>query len=62
MYSPILKTIRHILPFPKDPYSSDDKSCVVYQIPALTVTMFILVKSNVALSYDWPIIGEPQAN
>ena len=29
---------------------------------ALTVTMFILVKPNVALSHDWPIIGEPQAS
>ena len=28
-----VKTIRHILPSPKDPYTSEDKSCVVYQIP-----------------------------
>ena len=29
---------------------------------ALTVTMFILVKPNVVLRHDWPIIGEPQAS
>ena len=28
-----VKTIRHILPSPKDPYTTEDKSCVVYQIP-----------------------------
>ena len=28
-----VKTIRHILPSPKDPYTAEDKSCVVYQIP-----------------------------
>ena len=25
------------------------------------MTVFILVKPNVALSHDWPIIGEPQS-
>ena len=28
-----VKTIRHILPSPKDLYTAEDKSCVVYQIP-----------------------------
>ena len=28
-----VKTIRHILPSPTDPYTAEDKSCVVYQIP-----------------------------
>ena len=28
-----VKTIRHVLPSPKDPYAAKDKSCVVYQIP-----------------------------
>ena len=28
-----VKTIRHILPSPKDPYTTEDKTCVVYQIP-----------------------------
>ena len=28
-----VKTIHHILPSPKDPYTAEDKSCVVYQIP-----------------------------
>ena len=28
-----VKTIRHILPSPKDPYTVEDKSCVVYKIP-----------------------------
>ena len=28
-----VKTIRHILPSPRDPYTTEDKSCVVYQIP-----------------------------
>ena len=27
-----VKTIRHIFPFPKDPYTAEDKSCVAYQI------------------------------
>ena len=27
-----VKTIRHILPSPKDPYTTENKSCVVYQI------------------------------
>ena len=26
-------TIRHVLPSPKDPYTSEDKSCIIYQIP-----------------------------
>ena len=29
----LAKTIRHILPSLKGPYTSEDKSCVVYQIP-----------------------------
>ena len=28
-------TIRHVLPLPKDPYTSEDISCIIYKIPCL---------------------------
>ena len=28
-------TIRHVLPLPKDPYTSEDIGCIIYEIPCL---------------------------
>ena len=57
-----VKTIRHILPSLKIRTLQKKRVVLFTRSLALTVTTFILVKPNVALSHDWPIIGELQAS
>ena len=52
-------TIRHVLPLPKDPYTSEDIGCVPTKSPVWIATLFILDRRNEALSHVWQNTNGP---